>query len=105
MIERLQLLKLRPEHATPEGRAGVVEQALSILSRVPGVLGVTAGVPADADAGKSWDVLIALRFAALADVGAVSAHAEHRRFADEFLAPRVEVKKSWSFVIRDGPPR
>ncbi len=105
MIDRVQLLKLRPEHATPEGRAGVVERALSVLPRVPGVLGVTAGVPADADAGKSWDVLISLRFATLADVEPSSAHAEHRRFVDEFLAPRVEVKKGWSFETRDGPPR
>ena len=47
--------------------------------------------------------LAALR--ALADVEPSSAHAEHRRFVDEFLAPRVEVKKGWSFETRDVPPR
>ena len=105
MIERVQLLKLRPEHATPEGRAEVVEQALSVLSRVPGVLGITAGVPADADAAKSWDVLISLRFAALDQLASSSAHAEHRRFVDEFLAPRVEVRKGWTFETREAPGR
>ena len=105
MIERVQLLKLRAEHATPEGRADIVEHALTVLAGLPGVLNMHAGVPADANASKSWDVFIALRFAALADVGPFSAHAEHRRFVDEFLGPRVEVEKSWSFEIRDGPPR
>jgi hypothetical protein len=105
MIERLQLLKLKAEHATPEGRAGVVERALAVLPGVPGVLGVTAGVPADADAGKSWDVFISLRFATLTDVDPSCTHAEHRRFVDDFLAPRVEVKKGWSFETREAPPR
>ena len=98
MIERVQLLKLKAEHATPEGRADVVEHALAVLSGLP-------GVHVDASASKSWDVFIALRFAALADVGPFSAHAEHRRFVDEFLGPRVEVEKAWSFEIREGPPR
>ena len=105
MIERVQLLKLKAEHATPEGRADVVEHALAALAGLPGVLGMHAGVPADANASKSWDVFIGLRFAALADVGPLSAHAEHRRFVDEFLGPRVEVEKSWTFEIREGPPR
>src|SRR5262249_56609428 len=77
MIERVQLLKLRPEHATPEGRTEVVEQALSVLSRVPGVLGVTAGVPPDADAAKSWGVLISLRFAAFDELVSSSPDAAH----------------------------
>ena len=98
MIERVQLLKLKAEHATPEGRADVVEYALAVLAGLPGVY-------ADASALKSWDVFIGLRFAALADVGPFSAHAEHRRFVDEFLGPRVEVEKAWSFEIREGSPR
>ena len=105
MIERVQLLKLKAEHATPEGRADVVEHALAVLGGLPGVIDVRAGVPADANSSKSWDVFIALRFAALSDVGSFSAHAEHRRFVDEFLGPRVEVEKAWSFEIREGPPR
>jgi len=84
MIERVQLLKLKAEHATPEGRADVVEHALALLSGLPGVLGVRAGVPADADASKSWDVFIALRF------------------ADEFVTARVDVQKAWSFETRDA---
>jgi Stress responsive A/B Barrel Domain len=105
MIERVQLLKLKAEHATPEGRTDVVEHALTVLAGLPGVLEMHAGVPADANASRSWDVLIALRFAAVSDVGPFCAHAEYQRFVDEFLAQRVEVEKSWSFEIRHGPPR
>ena len=38
MIERVQLLKLKAEHATPEGRTDVVEHALTVLAGLPGVL-------------------------------------------------------------------
>ena len=102
MIERVQLLKLKAEHATPEGRADLVEHALALLSGLPGVLRVRAGVPADADAAKSWDVFIALRFAALTDVAASQSHAAYRRFADEFVTARVDVQKAWSFETRDA---
>ena len=102
MIERVQLLKLKAEHATPEGRADVVEHALAVLGGLPGVIDVRAGVPADANSSKSWDVFIALRFAALTDVAASQSHAAYRRFADEFVTARVDVQKAWSFETRDA---
>ena len=35
----------------------------------------------------------------LADADAYRAHPEHRRFVDEFVAPRCEVRKAWSFEV------
>jgi hypothetical protein len=97
VVERHHYLKLRSEFAHPEGRAEVVRRVLETLPGLPRVTGVTAGVPADAEAERSWDVLITVRFADVADVAVYRADPAHRRFVDEFLAPRVEVKKAWNF--------
>jgi quinol monooxygenase YgiN len=99
MIERIALLKLRKEHADAAGRAAVVRRALEALRPIPGVLSVSAGAPADDAAEKSWDVLIMTRFASRADVDAYRTHPDHRRFVDDFVAPRCEVRKVWSFEV------
>jgi hypothetical protein len=99
MIERVVLLKLKPEHATPEARAVVARRALEALRPIPGVLAVSAGAPADEAAEKSWDVIITTRFATLADADAYRDHPDHRRFVDEFVEPRCQVRKLWNFAI------
>ena len=104
MIERVHLLKLKAEYATPRARREIVEHALAVLPAVPGVLGVTAGVAADEDSQKSWDIFLIVRFDSLAAVDPYRSHPEHRRFVDEFLASRVEVKKGWNFdCLETGP--
>jgi len=99
MVQRIALVKLTPDQATPEGRAAVAERALEALRPIPGVLAVTAGPPADEASAKSWDVLIMTRFATLADADAYRDHPEHRRFVDEFVAPRAAMRKAWSFEV------
>lgn len=104
MIERVHLLKLKPEHATPRDRREIVDHALAVLPAVPGVLGVTAGVAADQEAQKSWDIFLVVRFASVDDIAAYRVHPEHRGFVDEFLASLVEVKKGWNFdCVTTGP--
>jgi hypothetical protein len=100
MIERHHYLKLKREFANAPSREEVVRRVLEVLPAVPGVLGVSAGTPADADAERSWDVFITIRFAERADVDGYRHHPDHRRFVDEFLSPRVEVKKAWNFEAR-----
>lgn len=103
MVERIAILKLRPEHATPAGRAEVARLALEALSPLPGVVSVTAGVPADAAAEASWDVVVTVRCATAADLEAYRAHPSHRRFVDEVVVPRSEVRKAWSFEVETRP--
>lgn len=104
MIERIHLLKLKPEHATARARREVVDRALTVLAAVPGVLHVAAGVPADPECETSWDIFIAVRFASVREIEAYRVHPEHRRFVDEFLAPRTDVKKGWNFdCLETGP--
>jgi hypothetical protein len=100
MIERHHYFKLNAEHSHAEGREEIVARTLEVLPRVPGVRGVSAGVPADPDSERSWDLFVTVRFDSLADVDAYRAHPLHREFADRFLSPRVDVKKAWNFVAR-----
>ena len=100
MIERYHFLKLRPEHATPEGREEVVSRCRAVLPGLPGVVSVVVGAPAEDEGAAAWDLSIVVRFAALADVAPYRADPGHRRFVDEFLAPRVEFKKAWNFTVR-----
>jgi hypothetical protein len=104
MIERVHLLKLKAEHATARGRREIVDRALTVLAAIPGVLGVRAGAPADDDSAAAWDLYIVVRFHAVRDIDPYRAHPEHRRFVDEFLGPRIEVKKGWNFdCLETGP--
>jgi hypothetical protein len=99
MVERVAILKLLPEHATPEGRADVAHRALDALRPLPGVMSLTAGVPADEASLASWDVVITVRCATLADLEAYRAHPAHRRFVEEVVVPRSQVRKAWSFQV------
>lgn len=100
MIERYHFLKLRPEYATPAGRDEVVTRCMAVLPGLPGVRSVVVGAPADDESADAWDVSIVVRFATLDDVAPYRADPGHRRFVDEFLAPRVEFKKAWNFTTR-----
>lgn len=99
MVERIAILKLRPEHADAAGRAEVVRLALEALVPLPGVVSLTAGVPADAASEASWDVVITVRCATPGDLEAYRAHPAHRRFVEEVVVPRSVVRKAWSFAV------
>jgi len=104
MIERHHYFRLKRPHATPEGRADTARRTRETLSRLPGVLAVTVGLPADEHAAAGWDLAVTLRFSSLDDVERYRADPEHRRFVDEVLAPRIEVKKVWNFTIVGESP-
>lgn len=99
MVERHHYFRLKPAHATQEARAETAGQILEALTPLPGVLGVTVGLPADEHAEAGWDLTVTVRFASLEDVEAYRADPAHRRFVDEVLAPRIDVKKIWNFTI------
>ena len=102
MVERYHFFKLKPAFATPTGRAEVVDELLRVLPRIRGVVKVHAGLPADADAAASWDVSLVVRFAHVDDVAVYRADPAHRKLVEEFMVPRLEVKKNWNFTVRAG---
>lgn len=101
MIERHHYFRLTEPHAKGEARAEVARRTREALAPLSGVLAVTVGLPADEDAEAAWDLTVTVRFASLENVAKYRADPAHRRFVDEFLAPKIAVKKIWNFVI-DG---
>lgn len=97
MIERHVYVRLHPQFVAE--RATMAAYAQKILAAVPGVIAVTAGVPADEHSEAAWDLFIALRFASVADVEAYRVHPEHQRYLDAHLTPRTAVKKAWNFEL------
>lgn len=99
MIERFAFVKLAPDRATDANRRALARQALETLGPLPGVLAITAGLPADADSAKAWDLCVNVRFASLEDAAAYRAHPAHRRFVDEAIAPQSVARKGWTFEV------
>lgn len=97
MIERIVLFKLKDAHANDAARREVAAHSRDALEKVPGVRGVSVGVPADEASAKSWDLSIVVRFDAMDDVAPYLAHPDHRRYVDEYMRPRMEVVKAWNF--------
>ncbi|MCW5892740.1 MAG: Dabb family protein [bacterium] len=98
-IERYHFFKLKPAFATTAGRRETRDRLLAVLPGLPGVRGVVAGIPADDEALAAWDVSLVVRFDDLAAAATYRAAPGHRRFVDEFMVPRLEVKKSWNFEV------
>lgn len=99
MLERIAFLKLSPDRATPANRREIAERALTVLRPLPGVAAIIVGIAADDDTAVAWDVCITAQFATAADAATYRAHPEHRRFADEYIAPQCTARKAWSFEI------
>ena len=102
MIERFAFVKLVPEHATDASRRALAREASETLRPLPGVLALTVGVPADAEAAKAWDLCVNVRFATPDDAAAYRSHPVHRRFVDEVIAPRCAARKGWTFEVESG---
>jgi len=99
MIERYVFLRFNETHATPEGRAEAAARSREILPTIPGVKTVRVGTPADDSSEGKWDLVLAIGFDALEDVEPYVVHPIHTTFVNDFLKPRVIVRKAWNFVI------
>jgi hypothetical protein len=98
MIERYVFIKLKPEHATDQGRAEVRARSQA-LAALPGVRGLAVGTPADASALAAWDVSLVVRFDSLADVERYLDDPGHEAYYEGFLLPRLQVIKYWNFEV------
>lgn len=97
MIERVVMIKLTDELATPEGRAGVASESVPMLQAVPGVVEVFAGTAAPGTEA-SWDVCLKVRFASFDDVEPYRVHPVHLAYRD-WLAPKMTFLKAWNFEV------
>lgn len=98
MIARTVFVKLKDAHATPEGRAAIRDRTLADFPKIPGVVDVSVGMPAD-EGAEVWDLCLIVRFASYDDVEPYRVHPIHVAYLDEVLNPRAEVKKAWNFTM------
>jgi hypothetical protein len=99
MVERHVYIKLLPDHATPAGRAAAAAEIRAIFPRIPGVVAVTVGLPADDAAAASWDLALTVRFKALADIPGYLDHPLHTDWKKQSLQPQLEFIKAWNFSV------
>ncbi|MEZ4286992.1 MAG: Dabb family protein [Polyangiales bacterium] len=99
MIQRIALFKLKSEFCNEEGRKEVAARTRAVLSALPDVKRVKVGVPSDDESLKSWDVSICVEFDDMEAVERYKVDADHRRHVDEYMMPRVEVRKAWNFEV------
>lgn len=99
MIERIVLFKLKDEYANEAARRDIAAHTAEVVGRLPGVKGVSVGVPADASSAKSWDLSVVVRFDSMDDVRPYAVHPDHRKYVDEYMRPRMEVVKAWNFSV------
>jgi hypothetical protein len=99
MIERIVLLKLKDEQATPELIAEVASYSREVLRRLPGVLECHVGVAAEDRTSSSWHLALVLRFASVEDLEPYAMHPDHRAYVDEYLQPRLESITAYNFEV------
>ena len=98
MVERYVFAKLVAAQATEAGRAEVRARA-AVLADVPGITAVVIGRPADGAALHAWDLSLVLRFASPTDAARALAAPAYTQFHDDYLVPRAQVIKAWSFEV------
>ena len=100
MFERFVYLKLKDEWANDAGVAEVVKESARVLPAIPGVVSCRTGIPADAHAGKGWDLCLTLTFRTLPEIETYRVHPNHVAFLEKFLGPKVEAKRVWNFEMK-----
>ena len=105
MIERIVLLRLTDEHASPESLREVVEHSMQVLPGLPGVLACHVGLASDERTFDDWHVSLVLRFASADDIPPYAVHPAHRAYVDQFLRPKLESIAAFNFEVRADKAR
>lgn len=100
MIERIVLLKLKPEFLTEAKAIGLHTEA--VLRTLDQVRDLALAPAADARTAGAWDIMIRLKFDDLDAVDAYLPDPMHRALVDGFLKPRVDKIRAFNFGLDDG---
>lgn len=87
VIERVVLIKLKPEFATDGQRAAIVQTTATTLRGAAGVRDLRVCTAADARTRREWDVCIQVVLDDLDAVERYRTDSVHRAYADVFLRP------------------
>lgn len=97
-LARIVLIKLKPEHASPAGRAALAADVRSALTGEPDVLGLHIELPADADAERSWDLALRFSLPSAEAFERLSARERYRALFEHVIPERAVVVKAWNFA-------
>jgi hypothetical protein len=99
MIERVVVIKLKPELGDASARLKVAADSQQALAAIPGVVSVHTGA-ATGD-GADWDVMLSVRFAEADDIEPYRIHPLHRAYVDDYLKPRMSDIRAWNFQVSE----
>jgi hypothetical protein len=95
-IDRFCFVRLAAEYGAE--RAAIAARLRDAFVGAPGVLAVSAGLPADDSAAK-WDVSLVVRCVDLAAWQALAASPAVAELLGEWLPARAAVVKAWTFSV------
>ncbi|MCA9649854.1 MAG: Dabb family protein [Myxococcales bacterium] len=99
MIERVVLVKLRPEYRGAEDLAKIADQTRQVLATIPEVKALRVGLPATPRTEGAYQILIEVRLDDLEAVERYRAHPAHRAYVDVFLRPMMEGIRAYDFDV------
>lgn len=104
MIERVVLIKLKPEFRAPAELSLVAQRTRQVLGAVPQVRAIRVGTAADRRTAQAYGLCIELRFDDMDAVEAYRAHRAHRAYVDVFLAPMLESIRVYNYEDLPADP-
>jgi hypothetical protein len=99
MIQRVVLIRLRPEHRTDADRRQIAAHAAEVLGPIPLLCELSVAAAADARTGGQWDLVVLARLADLDAAEAYRVDRTHRAFADLYLKPLAEQVRVFHFEL------
>jgi hypothetical protein len=97
VIERVVLIKLKPEYATDEQRAAVAQATATTLPGAEGVRELRVCTAADSRTRREWDVCLEVVLDDLDAVERYRVDPVHRAYADVFLRPMLARIRVYNF--------
>ena len=99
MIQRIVVIRFKPEFRTPGSVREIAEHSRKVMPTVAGVQTVTVGSPADDRTAKQWDLVLVVGLENLDDLPAYGSDPAHRAYVDEYLRPKMDSIAAWNFEI------
>ncbi len=98
MIERVVLIKLKPEYANPEHCSTIAETTATTLQSAAGVRALRVAIASDGRTRREWDLCIEVVFDDMDAVEHYRTDPVHRAYSDGFLRPMMEKIHVYNFA-------
>ena len=99
MIQRVVLIRLKPDFRDEASMAAIIEETYNTLPKARGVQRLSVGSAADGRTRGDWNLALLVQFDTLEDVEAYRIDKVHRAYADVFLKPMMEKIHVFNFEL------